>query len=147
MQEQIYNDIVLAMRAGDKEKLAVLRMIKGAIQQHEKVTNEKLNEQDVIQILNKQIKMRNESIVQFEKGNRQDLVEKTKAEIETINQYLPEQLSEEEIDKIIEQAFLGINPTCQRDIGPLMAVIVPQVKGRADMALINQKIQTRLGDV
>ncbi len=147
MKERINSDIIFALKNGEKEKVIVLRMVKSAIQETEKTNQIELKDEDVVQILTKQIKTRRESIEQFKAGNRIDLVEKTEKEIDIINHYMPKQLEESEIDQIIEQAFQEINPTCQRDIGPLMAKIMPSVKGKADMNLVNQKIKTKLGEV
>ncbi len=147
MKERINSDIILAMKNGEKEKVIVLRMVKGAIQETEKTNQTELKDDEVVQILTKQIKTRTESIEQFKNGNRMDLVLKTEKEIDIINHYMPKQLEESEVDQIIKQAFQEVNPTCQRDIGPLMAKIMPIVKGRTDMNQINLKIKTKLGEI
>ena len=117
VKERILKDIVTAMKEKDKEKLTVLRMVKGAMQLEEINKKEELTDEDVIGIIAKQIKTRKESIVEFEKGNRQDLIDQTNAEIKILEEYMPEQLSEEEVDQIIEQAFTTVNPESMKDFG------------------------------
>ena len=98
MREQILNDMKQAMKNQDKETLAVIRMVKGAMQMEELNLKRELNDDEVIAIIAKQIKTRKESIAEFEKANREDLITKTQSEIEILNKYMPEQLSEEEIN-------------------------------------------------
>ena len=100
MKERITNDLKEAMKAQDKERLAVIRMVKGAISLEEINTKKELNDNEIIGIIAKQIKTRKESIVDFEKGNRQDLIDQTNKEIEILNEYMPEQMSEEEVNKV-----------------------------------------------
>ena len=142
MREKIMSDIVEAMKAKDKEKLSVLRMLKGAIQLEEINKKDQLNEEEVIAVLTKQIKTRKESIAQFK--DRTDLIEKTQAEIDILVKYMPIQLSEEELDKIISTVFEEVKPTSSKDMGAIMAKVMPQVKGKADMGLVNQIIKTKL---
>ena len=97
MREKILNDLVSAMKNKDKETLTVLRMVKGAIQLEEINKKQELNDEDVIAVLSKQIKTRKESIVEFEKAGRNDLVTQTQSEIDILSKYMPEQLSEEEV--------------------------------------------------
>ena len=105
MRNKILEDLKLAMKNQDKEKLSVVRMIKGAIQMEELNKKHELTDDEVIAIIAKQIKSRKEAIVEFEKANRNDLVEQNKSEIEILNTYMPEQLSDEEIMKVIDEAF------------------------------------------
>ena len=120
MREQILNDLKEAMKNQEKTRLSVIRMVKGAIQMEELNLKKELTDEEVIGVIAKQIKTRKESIVEFEKGNRQDLIDKTNEEIEILNTYMPEQLSEEEILKTIEEAFNAINPSAPSDMGKLM---------------------------
>ena len=110
MKQKLLNDLVAAMKSQDKETLSVLRMVKGAIQLEEINKKSELSDEDFIGVVSKQIKTRKESIVEFEKAGRTDLVEQTQKEIEILNKYMPEQLSEEEIIKVIDEAFNTINP-------------------------------------
>ena len=146
MREKILNDIVLAMKEQDKEKLTVLRMVKGAIQLEEINAKKELDDEGVISVLSKQIKTRKESMVEFEKGNREDLIIKTQHEIDILNQYMPEQLNEEEVIKIIEEAFAEVKPENSKDMGKLMAYLTPKLKGKTDMSNVSKLVKGRLSD-
>ena len=144
MREQILSDLVSAMKSQDKEKLLVIRSVKSAMQLEEINLKRNLNDDEVIGVISKQIKTRKDSMLEFEKGNRQDLVEATKKEIEILQAYLPEQLTEEELNKIIDDVFNTVNPTSPKDMGRVMAAITPLVKGKADMKEVSNKIKERL---
>src|SRR5574344_639976 len=105
MREKILEDLKSAMKNQDKELLAVIRMVKGAISLEEINKKKELTDEEVIDVIAKQIKTRKESILEFEKGNRQDLIDKTQSEIDILNKYMPEQLSIEEIKSEIDKAF------------------------------------------
>ena len=147
MRERILEDLKKAMKEQDKDLLAVIRMVKGAIQMEELNKKAELNDDEVIAIISKQIKTRKESIVEFEKGNRQDLIEKTNSEIEILNKYMPEQLSEEEVEKIIDDAFIKLNPTGIKDMGKIMGEVNPKLKGRADMGVVSSIIKNKLNNI
>lgn len=144
MREKILEDLKIAMKNKDKETLAVIRMVKGAIQMEELNTKKELTDDEVIGIISKQIKTRKESIVEFEKGGRSDLAEQTNSEIRILEQYLPEQLTEEEVMQIIDDAFETVKPESMKDMGKLMGVITPKVKGKADMGEISKIIKSRI---
>ena len=144
MRETILKDLVAAMKAQDKETLTVLRSVKGAIQLEEINVKHELNDEEMIGILAKQIKTRKESVVEFEKGNRQDLVDATNREIEILSKYMPAQLSEEEVEKIIDDAFNKVNPTGPADMGKIMGIVSPLLKGKADMGNVSKMIRERL---
>ena len=144
MREQILEDLKIAMKNQDKETLAVIRMVKGAMQMEELNLKHELSDDEVIGVIAKQIKTRKESIVEFEKGNREDLIQKTQKEIDIIEKYLPEQLSESEVLGIISAAFDEVKPESMRDMGKLMSVITPKVKGRYDMSAISKMIREKL---
>lgn len=147
MKNQILEDIKTAMKEQNKTKLNVVRMVKGAIQMEELNVKHELSDDEVIAIIVKQIKQRKEAIVEFEKGNREDLVEQNKQEIEILNSYLPEQLSDEEIDKIIDETIKEINPTSKRDIGRVIGTLSPKLKGKADMSIVSKKVSEKLADL
>ena len=147
MKNQILEDIKTAMKEQNKTKLNVVRMVKGAIQMEELNVKHELSDDEVIAIIVKQIKQRKEAIVEFEKGNREDLVEQNKQEIEILNSYLPEQLSDEEVDKIIDEAIKSINPTSKRDIGKIIGAVSPKLKGKADMSIVSKKVSEKLSDL
>lgn len=144
MRNQILEDLKTAMKNQDKETLSVIRMIKGAIQMEELNTKRELTDDEVIGIISKQIKTRKESIAEFEKGNRNDLIEQTESEIKILEKYLPEQLSEDEMLKIIDQAFNEVQPESMKDMGKLMGIITPKVKGRYDMGEISKIIKNKI---
>ena len=147
MRERILNDLVSAMKSQDKETLAVLRMVKGAIQLEEINKKQELNDEDVIAVLSKQIKTRKESIVEFEKAGRTDLIEQTSKEVEILNKYMPEQLSEEEVLKIIDDAFNELKPEKPSDMGKLMGFLTPKLKGKADMSFVSKTIKEKLANI
>ena len=144
MREKILNDLVAAMKNQDKETLSVLRMVKGAIQLEEINVKHELTDDEVLTVLVKQIKTRKESIVEFEKGNRLDLIEATNKEIEILNKYMPEQLSDEEVLLIIDEAFADIKPESNKDMGKIMAYVNPKLKGKTDMSKVSQIIKSKL---
>lgn len=147
MKDRILKDIVMSMKEKDKERLSVLRMVKGAIQLEEINKKETLKDEDVIGVLAKQIKTRKESIVEFEKGNRQDLIDQTNREIAILEEYMPEQLSMEEVEKIIEEAFESVKPESMKDMGRIMKEVTPKLKGKADMSMVSTKIRTKLEEL
>ena len=147
MREKILNDLVSAMKNKDKETLAVLRMVKGAIQLEEINKKQELNDEDVIAVLSKQIKTRKESILEFEKAGRTDLIEQTSKEVEILNKYMPEQLSEEEVIKVIDEAFNELKPEKPSDMGKLMGFLTPKLKGKADMSFVSKTIKEKLANI
>ena len=145
--DDMQKEILTAMKEKDTLKLNVLKMVKGAIQL-EKINNgRELNDELFIDVVVKQIKERNESIEEFKKGNRQDLVDKTQAEIDILNGYLPEQLSEEEVDKVIDEIFDEVKPTSQKDMGSVMKEATAKLKGKADMKMVSTKIKDKLSSL
>ena len=145
LSEKINNDLKDAMKNKDSFKLGVIRMIKGAMQVAKPNPREELTDDDVINVISKQIKMRREAIPQFEEANREDLVLQNKKEIEILSAYMPEELSLEELNKIIDKVFEEVKPTSTKDIGIIMKSISPKVKGKADMSLVSKLIKVRLG--
>ena len=145
LSERINNDLKEAMKSKDSFRLSVIRMVKGAMQLAKHNPREELTDDDVITVISKQIKMRNDSIKEFEAAGRSDLVEQNKREIEVLNTYMPKQLSEEELTEIIDKVFEEVKPTSQKDMGLIMKNISPLVKGKADMSLVNKLVKERLG--
>lgn len=144
MLEKLKIDLVNAMKEKNKIMLATLRDVKGSLDLEHINRKVEINEELLIDVLNKQIKMRNESLEEFQKANRTDLIEKNLKELEILKQYLPKQLSEEEIDNLINDVFAKINPTKPSDMGLIMKEITPLVKGKVDMKLLSSKIKERL---
>ena len=144
LSDRINEDLKTAMKEKDSFKLGVIRMIKGAMQLAKPNPREELTDDDVVGVISKQIKMRKESIKEFEKAGRDDLVTQNQKEIEILEVYMPEQLSEEELDKMIDKVFEEVKPSSVKDMGMVMKTISPLVKGKADMSFVNQKIKERL---
>ncbi len=144
MVEKLNKDMIEAMKAKDKDKLTVIRMVKAAMKQevidHKKCENDDL----LIDIVNKQIKMRRDSISEFEKGDRGDLIEKTQSEIDILMNYLPEQLSDTEVEEIINNVFDEVKPESMKDMGKVMGMVTPKVKGRYDMKKVSELIRSKL---
>lgn len=145
--DKMKQDLVLAMKEKDKEKITVLRMVKGAMQLEHINNKKEENEELLIDVVSKQIKMRNESIKEFEKGNREDLINQTQSEINILKEYLPKQLSEEEVDSIINDVFEKVKPTSPKDMGLIMKEVTPLLKGKADMKLVSDKIKERISNL
>jgi uncharacterized protein len=134
-----------AMRAGEKERLGVIRMITAAIKQREVDERISLDDAQVVAVLEKMVKQRKESLVQFQAGNRQDLVDKESAEIELLKNYLPSQLGDAEIDALIADAIAATGASSVKDMGKVMGVIKSKAQGRADMGTVGAKIKAKLG--
>lgn len=145
--EKINSDMITYMKNKDSFSLGVIRMVKGAIQLEKINKKRELNDDEVIAVISKQIKMRNDSIKEFEKANRTDLVEQNQKEIAILNTYMPEQLSDEEVNKIIDEAFAKLHPTSSKDMGIIMKEISPKVKGKADMGKVNSIIKDKLANL
>lgn len=133
------------MRAGAKERLGVIRMITSAIKQREVDERITLDDAQVLSVLEKMIKQRKESLVQFQAGNRPDLADKETAEIALIQSYMPSQLADAEIDSLIAQAIAASGATTIKDMGKVMGIIKTKAQGRADMAAVGAKIKAKLG--
>ena len=144
--EQLSKDMVEAMKSKDSFTLGVIRMAKGAIQLEAINKKKDLTDEDVVSVIAKQIKMRNDSVNEFTKAGRMDLAEQNKKEIEILNKYMPAQLSSEEVDKIIQEAFEKLNPT-SKDMGLIMKEVSPKLKGKADMSKVNAIIKEKLGNL
>ena len=144
MVEQLEKDMIAAMKAGEKERLTVIRMIKAALKQEQIDHKKEINDELLIDVVNKQIKMRKDSIAEFEKGNRQDLIDKTQSEIDILLAYLPEQLSSEEVEKIINDIFEEVKPEGMKDMGKVMGLAQGKLKGKADMKEVSTIIRNKL---
>ena len=147
MYEKIKNDIVLFMKEKDTMKVQTLRGIKGEVDLEHINKKIEINDNLVIDMLSRGIKTRRESLIEFEKGNRDDLIEKTNQEIEFLQGYLPKQLSSEELEKIIDEVFVKVNPTSPKDMGLIMKEVTPLVKGKCDMKEVSNIIKEKLGNL
>jgi uncharacterized protein len=144
LKERITDDMKAAMRSGEKERLGLIRMITAAIKQREVDERISLDDPQVLSVLEKMIKQRKESLVQFQAGHRQDLVDKEAAEITLLQGYLPSQLSDSEIDALIGDAIAATGAASVKDMGKVMGLIKGKAQGRADMAAVGAKIKARL---
>jgi uncharacterized protein YqeY len=145
LKERITDDMKAAMRSGEKERLGLIRMITAAIKQREVDERISLDDSQVLSVLEKMIKQRKESLVHFQAGNRQDLVDKEAAEITLLQGYLPSQLSDAEIDALIGEAIQATGAASIKDMGKVMGLIKAKAQGRADMASVGAKIKAKLG--
>jgi uncharacterized protein YqeY len=140
----ITDDMKSAMKAGDKERLGTIRLILSAIKQQEVDTRKDLSDADIIAQLDKMTKQRRESIEQYTKAGRDDLAAKEETELEVIREYLPSQLSEQEIADLIDEAISSAGAESMRDMGKVMGILKPQMQGRADMSAVSGLIKDRL---
>lgn len=145
--ERINNDLKECMKNKDSFKLSVIRMIKGAMQLEKKDPRAELTDDEMIKVISKQIKMRNDAINEFKKADRQDLISQNEKEIEILNSYLPPKLSDEEVNKILDEAFSLVNPTSSKDMGKIMKEVSSKVAGRADMSVVSTLIRDRLNNL
>lgn len=141
---QIQEDMKTAMRAKEKERLGTIRLILAAFKQREVDERIELNDEQVLVILDKLAKQRRESISQFEKADRNDLVAIEQAELAIIQAYLPEALSDDEIETLIQAAIANTGAAEMKDMGKVMAELKPKMQGRADMGAVSAKIKSQL---
>ena len=144
LKDHIQNDVKAAMKAGDKDRLMVLRLVTAAIKQVEVDERKEVDDVAVLGILNKMVKQRRDSITQYTEGNRSDLAEAEAAEIEIIEAYLPEPLSAEEIDTMIDEAIAATGAESIRDMGKVMGAVKARAEGRADMGTVGARVKARL---
>ena len=144
LKERITEDMKAAMRASDKERLSTIRMLQAAIKQREVDERITLDDAQVIAVLEKMVKQRKESIVQFEQGGRADLADKEKAEIALLQAYLPAQLSAAEVDTIIQEAIAATGAASVKDMGKVMGVVKAKAAGRTDMGAVSARIKAAL---
>ncbi len=145
LKDRITDDMKDAMRAKDSERLGLIRMITSAIKQIEVDERITLDDARVFSVIEKMIKTRKESIVQFQAGNRADLVEKENKEITLLQAYLPTQLSEAELDAMIAAAIAEAGATSMKEMGKVVAIVKTNAQGRADMGAVSAKIKAKLG--
>jgi hypothetical protein len=145
LKDRIQQDVKDAMRAKDKTRLAAIRLITAAIKQREVDERIELDDAQVTAVLDKMAKQRRESISQFEKAGRDDLIAQEVMELEIIQSYLPEQLGEDEINALIDTAMQATGATSVKDMGKVMGQLKPKLQGRADMGAVSALIKARLG--
>ena len=145
LKERITEDMKTAMRASEKERLSTIRLVQSAIKQREVDERITLDDTQVLVVLEKMVKQRNESIAQFEQGGRKDLADKERREIELLQTYLPAQLSDSELDALIRDAVAATGAASIKDMGKVMGVVKSKAAGRADMAAVGARVKAVLG--
>lgn len=144
LKEQLMSDLKTAMREKDAIKKATITMVRAAILQTEKDNKVELGDEDIVGVIAKQVKQRKDAMAEFEKAQREDLMEQTNKELEVLMEYLPKQLTEEEVESIVAETIEQVGATTMKDMGKVMGAVMPKVKGKADGALINQCVKKLL---
>lgn len=145
LSDRLNEDMKQAMKSQDKFKLSVIRMVRSTIKNSEIDLKRSLDDNEVLDVLTREIKQRKDSLQEFTKAGRDDLAENLKAELVILAEYMPQQLSEEEVKAIVTQTIQQIGASSKADMGKVMTALMPQVKGRADGKLLNQLVQQLLG--
>ncbi|GAA0341087.1 GatB/YqeY domain-containing protein [Bacillus carboniphilus] len=143
--QRLNDDMKQAMRNKEKEKLSVIRMLKASLQNEAiKVGKSELSEEEELTVLSREVKQRKDSLHEFDKAGRDDLVEKIQTELQFVEEYLPEQLSEEELGAIIDEVIESLGATSKAEMGKVMGAVIPKVKGKADGSLVNKLVLQKL---
>ncbi|MDD9268675.1 GatB/YqeY domain-containing protein [Paenibacillus sp. GCM10023248] len=145
LSDRLNEDMKQAMKSQDKFKLSVIRMVRSTIKNAEIELKRALDDNEVLDVLTREIKQRKDSLQEFSKAGRDDLADNLKAELTILTEYMPQQLSEEEVKAIVQQTIQQIGASSKADMGKVMTALMPQVKGRADGKLVNQLVQQLLG--
>ena len=145
LKARITEDMKAAMRAGEKDRLSCIRMLQAGIQQREVDERVTLGDAEVLAVIDKMIRQRKEAVVQFQAGNRADLVAKESAEIALLSAYLPARLGDAELDAMIKDAIAATSAVSMKDMGKVMGILKPKVQGRADMGALSARIKSALG--
>ncbi|NLJ78495.1 MAG: GatB/YqeY domain-containing protein [Tissierellia bacterium] len=144
LKDRLMEDLKDSMKNKDTIKKNTITMVRAAIKQREVDERIELGDEDILDIISKQVKERNNAIEEFKKGDRQDLVDSTHEEIEILMSYLPEQLTEDEIGELVQETIEEVNAESMKDMGAVMQAIMPKVKGRADGKMVNQIVRQKL---
>lgn len=145
LSEKLTEDMKQAMKAKDRKKLSVIRMVRASLQNEAiKLGVDTLSEEDELTILSRELKQRKDSIEEFEKADRSDLVENLNSEIKILEVYMPKQLTDEELDQLIDQTMDKVNATSKQDFGKLMGALMPKVKGKAEGSKVQQLVKEKL---
>ncbi|QSS99003.1 GatB/YqeY domain-containing protein [Pontibacillus sp. ALD_SL1] len=143
--ERLNQDMKEALRNKEKERLSVIRMVKSSLQNEAlKLGKDELTEEEELTVLSREIKQRKDSLQEYKSAGRDDLAQKDERDIEIIQSYMPQQLSEDELDAIVQETIAEVGATSKKDIGKVMSAIMPKVKGKADGSLVNQFVQKHL---
>lgn len=144
LAERLAEDLKSAQKQGEQLRLSTLRMLKSELKYKEIEKGQPLSEEDEIQVLSASAKKREDSIAQFKQGERADLAAKEEAELKIVRSYLPKQLNQEELERLIDEAIAEVQAKGKSDLGRVMKSLMPKVKGRADGRLVNQIVTARL---
>jgi hypothetical protein len=144
LEERLVEEMKQAMKSNDKLRLSTIRMIRSALKNKEIELRKKLEDEDIVKVVQVMVRKGEESVEQFQAGGRMDLVEKEKREIEILKSFLPQPLSQEEILKIIDLSIQETQASSPKDIGKVMKSVIPKIGGKADGKLINQLVKERL---
>jgi len=145
MLEQLNKDMKEALKAKDKERLSVIRMVKASLQNEMiKLGTNKLSEDQELTILSRESKQRKDSLQEFKAAKREDLVEKIENELDILQQYMPEQIEFEELEQLVEHTIQEVNASSKKDMGRVMGALIPKTKGKADGALVSKLVQQKL---
>jgi uncharacterized protein YqeY len=144
IKEKIDRDMKMAQKSGDKTRLNITRLLKSEIKYKEIDKKDNLSDEETLEVLQTSVKRHRDSIEQFQKGGRNDLVEKEEAELKIILEYLPQQLTEEELTSMIDETIKEVEASGPKDLGKVMKVLIPKVKGRADGKKVNVLVSQRL---
>ena len=144
LKEKLMEDLKSAMRSKEKRRKDTITMLRAAVKQREVDERKEMADDEILALIGKQVKQKRESIKDFQKAERVDLVEQAQEEIDILLAYLPEQLTEEEIDELVREAIEQTGATSMRDMGRIMGIVMPKVKGRADGSLISQSAKKLL---
>ncbi|MDF1508308.1 GatB/YqeY domain-containing protein [Robertmurraya sp. DFI.2.37] len=142
--ERLNQDMKQAMKNKEKDKLSVIRMVKASLQNEAIKLGHELSEDEELTVLSREVKQRKDSLHEFDKAGREDLVEKIRTELQYVEEYMPKQLSEEEISNIVKETVAEVGATSKAEMGKVMAAIMPKVKGKADGSLVNKLVQQHL---
>jgi len=142
--ERLNSDMKQAMKNKEKDKLTVIRMIKASLQNEAIKLGHDLTEDDELTVLSREVKQRKDSLHEFDKAGREDLVEKLRTELLYVEEYMPKQLTEEELTEIVKEAISETGASSKAEMGKVMSVLMPKVKGKADGSLVNKLVQQHL---
>jgi len=146
LKERLLDDMKKAMKDKEagKQRLSVIRMVRAAVKNSEINSKKELSDEEVLEVIAREVKQRRDAIPEYEKGNRQDVVENLQAEIKILLEYLPEQLTEDEIRQLVQKVIKEVGASSSKDMGKVMGKLMPQVKGKADGKLVNEIVKVLL---
>jgi uncharacterized protein YqeY len=144
LSERLNEDMKQAMKSGDKFALGVIRMIRSSVKNVEIDQRRTLSDDEVLDILNREVKQRKDALQEFEKAGREDLAENAKAEVLVIQRYMPQPLTEQELQTIVQETIQEVGASSKSDMGKVMSALMPKVKGRADGKMVNETVQRLL---